>query len=195
MNEARDELVDRATAALRRGHSPNPLLVSRILATVEGRPRRWWRAVTWPSAPFSLSATATLAAAGLLLGFLSRDATDPSGRDLPVAAQPGAQAIPLVPAARASGEAVPVPVQFTLRDVRASQVTLVGDFNRWSQTATPLEPGAEPGTWSVTVPLSAGRHVYAFVVNGSEWMTDPRAQKAPDLDFGRANSVLIVQAP
>ena len=194
MYEAHDELIERAAAALRRRHSPNPRLVSRILASVEGRPRRWWRAVTWPSAPFSLSATATLAAAGLLLGFLSREATDSVGHDQPVAAQPGAQAIPLIPAARASGEAIPVPVQFTLRDVRASQVTLVGDFNSWSQTATPLEPGTEPGTWSVTVPLSAGRHVYAFVVNG-KWMTDPRAQTAPDLDFGRANSVLIVQAP
>ena len=194
MNDAPDELIDRAAAALRRRHSPNPRLVSRILASVPGRPRRWWRAVSWPSAPFSLSATATLAAAGLLLGFLSREATDSVGNDQPVAAQPGAQAIPLIPAARASGEAMPVPVQFTLRDVRASQVTLVGDFNSWSQTATPLEPGTEPGTWSVTVPLSAGRHVYAFFVNG-KWMTDPRAQTAPDLDFGRANSVLIVQAP
>ena len=194
MNDAPDELIDRAAAALRRRHSPNPRLVSRIMASVQGRPRRWWRAVSWPSAPFSQSATATLAAAGLLLGFLSREATDSVGNDQPVAAQPGAQAIPLIPAARASGEAMPVPVQFTLRDVRASQVTLVGDFNSWSQTATPLEPGTEPGTWSVTVPLSAGRHVYAFVVNG-QWMTDPRAQTAPDLDFGRANSVLIVQAP
>lgn len=194
MYEAHDELIARAAAALRRRQLPNPRLVARIVASVEGRPRRWWRAVTWPSTPFSLSATTTLAAAGLLLGFLSREATDPAGRDQPVAAQPGAQAIPLVPAARAAGEAVPVPVQFTLRDVRASQVMLVGDFNGWSQTATSLEPGSEPGTWSVTVPLSAGRHVYAFVVNG-KWMTDPRAQTAPDLDFGRANSVLIVQAP
>jgi len=194
MNDAHDELIEQAAATLRRRRAPNPRLVARILASVDGRPRRWWRAVTWPSAPFSLSATATLAAAGLLLGFLSREATTP-GHEQPVAAQPGAQAIPLIPAARASGEAVPVPVQFTLRDVRASQVALVGDFNGWSQTATPLEPGTEPGTWSVTVPLSAGRHVYAFVVNGRDWMTDPRAQKAPDLDFGRANSVLIVQAP
>ena len=195
MHEEHDELIERAAAALRRRRPPNPRMVSRILATVEGRQRRWWRAVTWPSAPFSLSATATLAVAGLLLGFLTREATDSVGHDQPVAAQPGAQALPLVAASSASGEAVPVPVQFTLRDVRASQVTLVGDFNGWSQTATPLEPGTEPGTWSVTVPLSAGRHVYAFVVNGKDWMTDPRAQKAPDLDFGRANSVLIVQAP
>ncbi len=195
MHEEHDELIDRAAEALRRRRSSNPRMVSRILVTVEGRPRRWWRAVTWPSAPFSLAATASLAAAGLLLGFVTRQATEFPGREQPVAAQPGAQAIPLIPAARRLGEAAPVPVQFTLRDVLASQVALVGDFNGWQQTAIMLEPGSEPGTWSVTVPLSAGRHVYAFVVDGKKWMTDPRAQQAPDLDFGRANSVLIVQAP
>jgi 1,4-alpha-glucan branching enzyme len=82
-----------------------------------------------------------------------------------------------------------------LRDVHAARVALVGDFNGWSQTATPLEPGTVAGTWSVTLPLSAGRHVYAFVVDGTKWMPDPRAQRTEDLDFGRANSVLIVQAP
>ncbi len=100
-----------------------------------------------------------------------------------------------MPASRDASAALPVAVQFTLRDVQASHVALVGDFNGWSQDATLLERGTEPGTWSVTVPLSQGRHVYAFVVDGKTWMTDPRAQTTRDLDFGRANSVLIVQAP
>jgi 1,4-alpha-glucan branching enzyme len=88
-----------------------------------------------------------------------------------------------------------VPVQFTLRDVRAERVALVGDFNGWAPEATLLERGATAGTWSVTLPLAPGRHVYAFLVDGKTWMTDPRAQVARDLDFGRENSVLIVQAP
>ncbi|MDQ8153246.1 MAG: isoamylase early set domain-containing protein [Gemmatimonadota bacterium] len=194
MIEAHDELIERAADALRRRAGNNPRLVSRILSTVEGRPRRWWRGVTWPSAPFSLTATATLAAAGLLLGFVARQATTVDERAPQLAGAPAAQALPVVPASR-NGEPMPVPVQFTLRDVRAAQVALVGDFNGWSQSATLLEPGREAGTWSVTVPLSAGRHVYAFVVDGTTWMTDPRAQRSRDLDFGRENSVLIVQAP
>ncbi|MBW7932540.1 MAG: isoamylase early set domain-containing protein [Gemmatimonadaceae bacterium] len=194
MLDAHDELIDRAAAALRRRNGANPRLVARVLDAVEGRPRRWWRAVTWPSTPFSLTATATLAAAGLLLGFLSNEATSGNDRSA-VAVTPGAQVLPVVPTARDANEALPIPVQFTLRDVRASQVALVGDFNGWSPTTTLLEPGREPGTWSVTVPLSVGRHVYAFVVDGRTWMTDPRAQRAQDLDFGRENSVLIVQAP
>lgn len=195
MDSEHDELIERAAATLRRRQAPNARVVARILATVERRPRRWWRAVTWPSAPFSLAATTTLAAAGLLLGFLTRQATERPGRAESMAATSGAQALPVLPASRASNESVPVPVQFTLRDVRAGQVALVGDFNGWSQTATLLEPGDVPGTWSATVPLAPGRHLYAFVVDGKSWMTDPRAQRAQDLDFGRANSVLIVQAP
>lgn len=194
MIEAHDELIERAADALRRRSGNNPRLVSRILSTVEGRPRRWWRGVTWPSAPFSLTATATLAAAGLLLGFVARQATTVDERAPQLAGAPAAQALPVIPASR-NGEPMPVPVQFTLRDVRAAQVALVGDFNGWSQSTTLLEPGREAGTWSVTVPLSAGRHVYAFVVDGTTWMTDPRAQRSRDLDFGRENSVLIVQAP
>jgi len=192
MNEAHDELIERAAAALRRRQSPNPRLVSRILTAVDGRPHRWWRNVEWPSARFSLAA-GTLAAAGLLLGFLTSEATDHNGRRAVAASD--ASSLPLVPASRDASAPVPVPVQFTLRDVRASQVALVGDFNGWSQDATLLERGTEAGTWSVTVPLAQGRHVYAFVVDGKTWMTDPRAQTTRDLDFGRANSVLIVQAP
>ncbi|MBM3908222.1 MAG: isoamylase early set domain-containing protein [Gemmatimonadetes bacterium] len=193
MMDAHDELIERVAALLRRRQSPNPRLVARVLDAVDGRPRRWWRSVAWPSAPFTYAAS-TLAAAGLLIGFLSHEASD-AAADRAAMAAPGAQALPVLPVARDARAAALVPVQFTLRDVRASQVALVGDFNGWSQTATLLEPGNEPGTWSVTVPLASGRHVYAFVVDGQQWMADPRAPKARDLDFGRENSVLIVQAP
>lgn len=193
MVDAYDELIERAAALLRQRADRNPQLVKRVLGAVDKRPRHWWRAATWSSAPFSLAATAALAAAALVLGVLSQRAT--TGRDNARGVTPGAQALPLTPAAHNANQALLVPVQFTLRDVRASQVALVGDFNGWSDDVTLLEPGTEAGTWSVTVPLSAGRHVYAFVVDGRTWMTDPRAQRARDLDFGRENSVLIVQAP
>lgn len=195
MDAERDELIEQAAAALRRRQPANPRVVSGILDAVAGRPHRWWRAASWPSAPFSFVATASLAAAALLLGFVTRQATDRPSNERQMAALPAARMLPVVPASRVTGEAVPLPVQFTLRDVRASQVALLGDFNGWSPTATLLEPGDVAGTWSVTVPLTAGRHLYAFLVDGKTWMTDPRAQVARDLDFGRENSVLIVQAP
>ena len=195
MDAEHDELIERAAMALRRRATRSPRVVARILSTVEGRPRRWWRAVTWPSAPFSLMATGSLIAASLILGFFTRQATERPDDARQLAGLPAARTLSLVPASRVTGDAQPLPVQFTLRDVRAARVALIGDFNGWSGAATPLEPGAVAGTWSVTIPLSAGRHVYAFLVDGKTWMTDPRAQTAQDLDFGRANSVLIVQAP
>jgi 1,4-alpha-glucan branching enzyme len=71
-------------------------------------------------------------------------------------------------------------------------VALAGDFNDWSTTATPLRPAGASGAWVVTVPLTAGRYHYAFVVNGQEWLTDPGAPRAPGDDFGAPSSVLTV---
>lgn len=195
MDADHDELIERAATALRRRQHRNPRAIARILAAVEGRPRHWWRSVSWPSAPFSLAATGSLIAASLILGFVTRQATERPENERQLAGLPAARMLPVAPAARVTGEALPLPVQFTLRDVRAAQVALLGDFNGWSPSATLLEPGDVAGTWSVTIPLSAGRHVYAFLVDGKTWMTDPRAQTSRDLDFGHANSVLIVQAP
>lgn len=197
MVDERDELIERAARALQQRPSNAVRArrsISRILATVEGRPHRWWRAMTWPSAPFSLAATGSLAAAALVLGFLGRDAADRHESREQLAGLSAAQPLPVVPVSRATGETAPVPVQFVLRHAHASTVALVGDFNGWAPDATPLERGAD-GTWSATLALAPGRHVYAFLVDGKVWMTDPRAQVARDLDFGRENSVLIVQAP
>jgi hypothetical protein len=75
---------------------------------------------------------------------------------------------------------------------KASQVSLVGDFNGWDAKATPMTKVVPQGTyWSVTLPLSAGRHVYAFVVD-SQWVADQHAPLAPDDGFGRPNSVRLV---
>ena len=55
---------------------------------------------------------------------------------------------------------------------RATTVYVVGDFNGWDTTKTPLSRTSKDGVWSVTLPLSAGRHIYAYVVDGS-WSADP----------------------
>lgn len=83
-------------------------------------------------------------------------------------------------------------VKFVISLPRAQQVSLVGDFNDWDVAKTPMARSAHGGLWTVTVPLTAGRHVYAFVVDGSSWIADPSAPFAPDDGFGHANSVKIV---
>jgi hypothetical protein len=83
-------------------------------------------------------------------------------------------------------------VQFVIVAPSAASVSLVGDFNDWAATATPMQPVAGNGVWSVTVPLSAGRYRYAFLVNGDMWLSDPSAPPALDDEFGRPGSVLTI---
>ena len=82
-------------------------------------------------------------------------------------------------------------VKFVYMAPKADKVFLVGDFNGWDTTKTPLSRASD-GSWIATIPLSAGRHLYGFVVDGS-WNTDPHAPLAPDDGFGHANSVKLVR--
>ncbi len=85
--------------------------------------------------------------------------------------------------------------RFELQAPHASHVALVGDFNDWSLAATPMTRSADGTAWTVTVKLPAGRHVYAFVVDGakgSKWVPDPAALRAPGDGFGTPNSVVLI---
>ena len=84
-------------------------------------------------------------------------------------------------------------VRFVFVDSNARRVELVGDFNEWAKGTTELKPSAAPGVWTVSVPLSPGRHEYAFIINGSRWVADPLAAKSSD-DFGTESSVIRVGA-
>ncbi len=83
-------------------------------------------------------------------------------------------------------------VRFDLRlPTSASEVAIVGDFNGWDESATPMARRERDGTWSANVPLSPGRHVYAFVVDGERWLIDPMAPQVPGDGYGPANAVVI----
>jgi hypothetical protein len=84
-------------------------------------------------------------------------------------------------------------VRFVFADSSAARVELVGDFNGWSRGTIQLSPSGAPGVWAVSVPLSPGRHEYAFIINGSRWVADPLAMKSSD-DFGTESSVIRVAA-
>jgi hypothetical protein len=80
--------------------------------------------------------------------------------------------------------------QFVLIAPSASSVSLVGDFNAWNTSATPLQ--RQGSAWTVEIALPPGRHMYSFVVDGSEWVTDASAARAPEDEFGRSSSVILV---
>jgi len=84
------------------------------------------------------------------------------------------------------------PVEFVFVAPAARNVSLVGDFNGWDARATPMRRTDGRTTWSVAVQLPAGRHVYAFIVDGDAWVADPQAPLAPEQWYGQRNSVVVV---
>jgi len=82
-------------------------------------------------------------------------------------------------------------VRFVLVDSTARTVSIVGDFNEWRPDRTPLLAAPKPGVWSVSLPLSPGRHEYAFIVDGKRWVVDPASLASSD-EFGTESSVLLV---
>lgn len=88
--------------------------------------------------------------------------------------------------------------RFMLVAPGAQHVALVGDFNDWDHRATPLvrvaAEGAKHGVWTIDLPLSAGRHAYAFLVDGQRWVADPDPARPREIgdDFGRPSSAVTV---
>lgn len=83
-------------------------------------------------------------------------------------------------------------VHFALRlPAGAREVSLVGDFNGWDAAATPMARSGADAEWRAQLPLTPGRHVYAFVIDGTRWLVDPMAPQVPDADLGPANAVIV----
>lgn len=82
-----------------------------------------------------------------------------------------------------------VRVQFVLVAPTAKQVSVVGDFNDWNPSATQLV--SVSGVWSSETVVTAGRHDYAFVIDGNRWIADPTAPRAPADELGGGYSVLL----
>src|SRR5262245_13400832 len=82
-------------------------------------------------------------------------------------------------------------VRFVLRAPEASRVSLVGDFNGWDKAAAPMQR-EDSGMWVVSLPVTHGRHVYAYFVDQERWVSDPHAPLAPEDGFGVPNSVIVV---
>jgi hypothetical protein len=95
------------------------------------------------------------------------------------------------------GDSVVSTLHDTLRLVRlmfdapnARRVAVAGDFNRWDAEATPLARDVRSHRWSVTLAVRNGDHRYAFVVDGTRWVPDPRAERSVRGEDGRIYSLL-----
>jgi 1,4-alpha-glucan branching enzyme len=91
---------------------------------------------------------------------------------------------------QAGGKEATVRVRFQFRHGGAASVALAGDFNGWSTTADPMERG-DPDVWVLEVALAPGRHEYKYVVDGTDWRTDPEAPTVPNV-WGSESSCVDV---
>lgn len=102
----------------------------------------------------------------------------------PAAALAGVEA--LEPAANGAPRA-----RFTLRSPGAKSVHVAGTFNGWKagEAAWALSDPDGDGTFEGSFDLPAGKQLYKFVVDGSQWQTDPDNEKREADASGNENSV------
>jgi hypothetical protein len=72
----------------------------------------------------------------------------------------------------------------------AKNVFLSGDFNNWNISTLPMK--REGNDWVITVHLSAGKHLYKFVVDG-KWIKDPANDLWDQNGIDAGNSLLWVE--
>ena len=73
------------------------------------------------------------------------------------------------------------------------QLNLVGDFNSWSGTATPMEKD-KSGEWAVTLTLEGGReYQFRYLADGATWHNDWAADAYRPNEFGSDNSVVSLK--
>jgi predicted carbohydrate-binding protein with CBM48 len=184
-----DELIARIARHLRQPVRTDLGVDQRVMAAVESLPRHrpagaLGTAVRWLTRRRTLALSPlgglALAAGIAALGFVAAPRV--------LRRPPSEESVRATPA---SSQSV---VQFVLFAPAAKSVALVGDFNDWDPGATPLLTAQPGGAWSVAIPLAPGRHRYAFVVDGTQWLADPGAPPSRDDDFGSPNSIVTVGA-
>lgn len=77
----------------------------------------------------------------------------------------------------------------------ASSVSIAGDFNSWSSTATPLKK-AKDGSFSVTIELESGKeYQYRYLIDGSRWENDWKADKYIPAPFSNTENSVVICIP
>src|ERR1043165_5062499 len=187
-----DPIIERIAFEARRPVTVDPDARERLLAVIHAETAADRVSGTYAAhrrrfafSPMQVSALAAgLVGIGVLLGSIVRFGRDSQSTGPPAAVR-----------ARVLAAFLDAGVAFVCAPPGAAKVTVVGDFNQWNAESTPMTRIGNSGYWSVTVPMSVGRHLYSFLAVGSDgehWSADPHAPTAPDDGFGRTNSVVLV---
>ena len=94
--------------------------------------------------------------------------------------------------ANAAVDAKTTQVVFRLRYSRAQQVFLVGPFNNWSTTATPMHRLSDD-RWEASVNLVSGCYAYCYFVIDESWFDD--AETAHRSPTAVLNSGSLIHVP
>jgi len=187
-NGEQDDAFIRGVAdALRSAEPARPDLTDRVMQLVHFAERRsraiphgWWtrrRTINLSfSAVSAVAAALMIAVAGAMAGR---------------AVSRSPNAVRTVASAPTKADTVRI-VRFVFLAPSASTVSIVGDFNNWQRSATPLHAAGAAGVWSVSLSLPRGLHQYAFIVDGTRWIPDPATSTTVTDDFGTTTSVIAV---
>ena len=182
------ETIERVIAALSEPVTVRPAFRAELLAAIDRgspRPKRLVPA-RWSFPPVAAVAAAlgcVMVGATMAALVLGRAQGVPHTSDVP------AKVTTTLPAVTGHG-AVSV-VRFVFVAPNARRVSVVGDFNRWNPSAMPMRRSADGRAWLLDIPLTPGRHVYSFSVDG-DLAPDPAAPQSGDDDFGVPSSVVLV---
>jgi len=184
--EAADEwtrMVSAFRTSAPRGSAP-PWLEQKVMGEIEAlsQPGSIGRLFAWLIDPTSIRVTplaaGLVAAAFALVIALPNRAPAPSADSSP-GSSTGVESITYV--------------QFVLEAPGASTVAVAGDFSDWEPSFR-LEDADGDGVWTGRVPVRPGVHGYMFLIDGTQWQTDPYADRYQDDGFGNRNAILAVAA-
>jgi 1,4-alpha-glucan branching enzyme len=91
-----------------------------------------------------------------------------------------------------SATAGKVSVTFELpASVWAERVNLVGEFNGWDRSRTPMRQSGPYGAWRVTLALDVDReYQFLYLIDGTTWYTDYAADSFVVNEYGTDNSIV-----
>lgn len=182
------ETIDRVIAALREPVPVRPAWRAALLAGIDDDAHRLVKpaATRWsfrPATALAAGIACMMVGATVAALVLSRPQRDQSAGDVLT----NLTARMPMPGENATASVV----RFVFIAPNATRVSLVGDFNRWNPAAMPMRRTADGRAWLLDVPLTPGRHVYSFSVDG-DLTADPAAPQSGDDDFGVPSSVVLV---
>lgn len=83
-------------------------------------------------------------------------------------------------------------VRFSLSAPGARSVCVVGAFNGWLKSASPMAI-TDGDVWSVVVPLEEGEYPFMYVIDEEQWVTPPHADDFVTDGFGQTNGIVVVR--